>query len=323
MHPPTDTHERWIREPRLLLDPSLVGTLHRELRERLGSEEAEETLLQAGFFHGLSDAVRLQRAEGEGEARPVAPRLSLAFGPCHREAAGSGRIELRLRGAFPERVEADAVVASLGRRTEPACQISAGYASGWLSGLWDCDVLAVEERCAAADGGRCVFVARSLRAWQRDPNAVSARRLHPTPWAELRRAVQKQLSKEQHPDIEHATTAEKPAICVWESVMTVPYAGEDTIQAVQAVTRASRTPIDVVVLNLDGAVVDDGVETVSLERVVDAIQEGGAETVLVGASPLSGRVIEQFGRAGFLVREDLCQAIAVAFQVSQFLRLSM
>ena len=323
MHLPAPAHDGWIREPRLFLDPRLLGALHRELRRRLGEEEVGEVLLQAGFVHGLSDAMRLLRAAEDGAATPIAPHLPLDLGLCNRETTASGNIELNLRGTFPERVEAEAVIAGLGRRAEPSCQISIGYVSGWLSGLWERDMVAVEERCAAADSDRCVFVARSPRAWVRQPSASSERQLRSLPFADLRRAAQHYAATAPDAVVELPVHDTKPTICVWESIMVVPYAGEETIQAVQAVTRASHTPIDVVVLNLDGAVVDDGFETVSLERVVDAIQEGGAEAVLVGASPLSGRVLEQFGRAGLLVRDDLSQGIAAAFQVSQFLRLGM
>jgi hypothetical protein len=71
------------------------------------------------------------------------------------------------------------------------------------------------------------------------------------------------------------------------------------------------------VIDLDGAVVDDGFGAVALERVVDAIHGWGAEAVLTGLSPLSQRVVSALTGDPIVVPKDLHNAIATAFRIAE------
>ena len=106
--------------------------------------------------------------------------------------------------------------------------------------------------------------------------------------------------------------------------MVVPYSGEETARAVEGVAMdAGSELVSVVIVDLGGAVVDDGFAAVALERVVEVIQSWGAEAVIAGASPLSARLVSSLGRGALVVRQDLQGAIATAFQIADFQRFGM
>ena len=105
---------------------------------------------------------------------------------------------------------------------------------------------------------------------------------------------------------------------VWGPVMVVPYAGDQTAVAVEAVSRQpAAAGVTVVVVDLQGAIVDDGFGAVALERVVEVIESHGAEAVLAGLSPLSARVVAGLGHEPIATRKDLRSAIALAFQIAE------
>jgi anti-anti-sigma regulatory factor len=316
-----------IRDPRVLLDPRLLGMLHRELRERLGIEDTDPVLRQAGFFHGLRDALRLQASLAAGldgqPIRPVAPLLALDLEAVDDATSRGSANEFVVRGSLPECLEAEAVLSTLGRCVAPACLLSLGYASGWLSGIWDRDVLAREENCAASAGGCCTFSARTVEAWHALDAVSDLQFADGFPFRALRDAVREELGRGESAIGPHFDRS-SAAVHVWGPVMVVPYSGEDTADTVEIVAReAASGEISVVIVDLEGAVVDDGFAAVALERVVEVIQSAGAEAVIAGASPLSGRVVSNLGRGGLVVRADLRSAIAAAFQIAEFQRFGM
>jgi anti-anti-sigma regulatory factor len=240
--------------------------------------------------------------------------MRFAWSPAGARSGGA------LRGSWPAQIEAEAVLVARGRSAAPACRLSAGYTSGWISGLWEADVLAVERRCAAHGDRACTFEARDAAAWGAAHESTARRLLAELPFAALRQAVEREL-REAPADEDDAGTAfdpESPAVHVWGPVMVVPYAGDETAVAVEAVTREpAAAGVTVVVVDLHGAAVDDGFGAVALERVVDAIESHGAEAVIAGLSPLSERVVAGLARAPIVAGKDLRSAIATAFLIAE------
>ncbi len=69
--------EALVRDPRFLTDARLLAALHGEMRRRLGDAAADVALLQAGFFHGLRDALRVTgdaRVRNRQKPRAIRPR---------------------------------------------------------------------------------------------------------------------------------------------------------------------------------------------------------------------------------------------------------
>jgi len=305
-----------LRDARFVADPRLLAALHGELRRRLGDAEATAALLQAGCQHGLRDALCVARdlvprsRRSDGPAACAAPLVPFQV----RSAADDhGSV---LHGRWPHGTEAEAVLRARGRASGPACLVSVGYTSGWLSALGDADIVAVERGCSVAGASGCHFEAREAAAWRAlaDPAALALLAL--LPFGALREAATSELPP--LPEPVGAFDPDSPAVHVWGPVMVVPYSGEDTAATIESVARdPGAAGVSVVVIDLDGAVVDDGFGAVALERVVDAIHGWGAEAVLTGLSPLSQRVVSGLAGDPIVVPKDLQDAIATAFRIAE------
>lgn len=312
-----DTHDELAREPRLLTDAILLGAVHAEFVERLGADDACEALRQIGFVLGLRDGLRVVRAGFEGLARgtapPAAPALSLELdAPLLDDSA------LPLRGRFPSAFEARARARLLGPSDTVECHLSAGYASGWLSGLLDVDVDAAEERCTARGDDGCTFVAHEACADEerRTDSALSQR---PFPFAALRERVEDELDAERQGVGPCVVDPDSPAIHVWGPVMVVPFGGpDDSLRAIDLIGRdPAARDVAVVVIDLTGTVIDDAFGAAALESVLDAIESWGAEPVLAGVCPLSQRIVADLERHHLVVRKDMSSAVASAFQIAE------
>jgi hypothetical protein len=306
-----------VREPRVLLDPRFLGALHVELEDELGTESAAVTLLQIGFLHGLRDAVqavgRLAQAEEAAAAdvlpSPLPTRLCAASQPRPRGA-------VELHGSWPERSEASARLASLGRSPHCACAVSAGYTSGWLSGLFDADIAVLETSCSATGAAECRFVAREAAAWRELPEAGARALLAALPFEALRRAIRDEAAPA--PADPRRFDGEAAVIHIWGPVMVIPFCGPD--EALQALDLIGRDPsarhVSVVVVDLSGAIIDEAFGAVALEQLAEGVEAIGAELVVAGVGELSAPVIAGLSHPPLLVVKDLHAAIATAFQVA-------
>lgn len=301
-------------DPRFLADPHLLVAIHAELRGGQGIDAASGALLRAGFLHGLRDGVRARH--GDGVVGMAAPVLAMRFASA--TAGGSAGRPLALRGSWPGKVEAEAVLIARGRPSVPSCLLSAGYTSGWMSALWESDVLVVERRCAACGDDVCTFEARDAGAWQAGDESIASALLAALPFGALRDRIDRELREAPGPPSGDAFDPGSPAIHVWGPVMVVPYAGDETAVAVEAVScDPAALGVTVVVVDLQGAIIDDGFGAVALERVVEVIEGHGAEAVLAGISPLSERAVAGLSHGSIWVRKDLRSAIALGFQIAE------
>jgi hypothetical protein len=303
------------REPRLLWNAEFLASLHQDLGERLGPERAQAVLLQLGFLHGLTDALGVLRAgfaplEPPGEGRLAAPRLAIQLAPVR-----GGR---EWRGSWPEGLEVRALGAHEGGRDAALCQASAGYTAGWLSGILDADLLALEESCRALGDAECAFVARDAHDWltRGAPRARAA--LEALDFAQLRRLAAEHLPAAEAREVGERYEPGSAVIHVWGPVMVLPFAGSD--ECLRSLELLGRDPgargVKVVIVDLSGAVIDEGFGAASLEQVLDAVEGWGAEPLLTGISPFSERVVADLERTHLVIRKDLPDAIASAFQIA-------
>ena len=312
-------------EPRLLWDSRFLGALHDELREQLGGREADAALLQLGFLHGLRDALQVVLETFGHAARstapvPSRPRLTLHLVP------GTQAEGFALAGSWPERFEAEAILGAVGPGTAPRCRMSTGYTSGWLSGIHDADLLAVERRCAVRGDPQCHFDVREASAWdaeaQREPEAQTL--LEALPFAALRDVVARHLETAPASEPARAEAFEpgSAVVHVWGPVMVIPFSGAE--EASRTLELIARDPgargVRVVIVDLAGAILDEGFGAVALEQVLDAIEGWGAEPVLTGVSPLSQGLVADLERSHLLIHKDLPEAIAAGFQIARALQ---
>jgi hypothetical protein len=315
-----DLAETLREEPRFLSDATFIGAVHGELRERLGPGDARAALLQLGFLHGLRDALELVTRGMRGAARaaqPSGPRIALALDSAARTNGEA------VRGAFRDAIEARALREVLGGQSSACCALSSGYASGWLSGLFDTDLFVRERACSAAGDARCEFEARTPEDWAATSGADldDVARL---PFSPLRDLVARHLAAQPEASEGSKSSFEEgtPVIHVWGPVMVIPYAGADeTIQGLDLIRRdAGARDVRVVVVDLAGAIVDESFGSLELERVLEAIERLGAEPVLTGIAPLSERAVSELEVSHLVVRKDLAAAIATAFQIADAMK---
>lgn len=311
-----DEHDDLVREPRLLGDARLLAAVHTELRERFGIADAATALIQIGYALGLRDALRALRGgfhAARASASPAAPALAIQLDALPSPAGA----RFELRGTWPVRHEASACAAA--GIPEPGCHVSAGYTSGWLSGLYDTELVALEQTCRARGDAACRFVAREPADWRDDADPASLAALAALAGDEIRVRIEAELDAEAVPQERAVLDPDSPAVHVWGPVMVVPFGGSD--DSVRAVDLIGRDPaareVSVVVLDLTGAVIDEGFGALALEHVLDAIEGWGAEPVLAGVSPLSEAVVADLQRTHLVVRKDLTNAIAYAFQIAE------
>ena len=305
-----------VREPRVLLDPRFLGALHAELEDELGSEPAAVTLLQIGFLHGLRDALHavVQLVQTDDDARLTALPSPLPTRLRATPAAGP-RGAIELHGSWPERCEASARLASLGRCAHTACAVSAGYTSGWLSGLFDADIAVLETSCAASGAAACRFVAREAEAWRESEGAEASALLAALPFEALREAIRGESAP---PPAAGGFDGEAAVIHIWGPVMVIPFCGPD--EALQALDLIGRDPsarqVSVVVVDLSGAIVDEAFGAMALEQLIEGVEALGAEIIFAGVGELSDPVVAGLSNPPLLIVKELNSAIATAFQVA-------
>ncbi len=307
-----------VREPRVLLDPRFLGALHAELEDELGCEPANTTLLQIGFLHGLRDALhavgRLTQTEEASALASIPsplPTRMCAAGPTKPPGA------IELHGSWPQRSEASARLASVGRSEHCACAVSAGYTSGWLSGLFDADIAVLETSCGATGAAECRFIAREAEAWLAAPDAAVETLLAALPFAALRQAIRNEPAPEPKEPVK-GFDGEAAVIHIWGPVMVIPFCGPD--EALQALDLIGRDPsarqVSVVVLDLNGAIVDEAFGAVALEQLIEGVESIDAEIIFAGVGELSANVVAELSTPPLLIVKDLHSAIATAFQVA-------
>lgn len=311
-----------LREPGVLLDPRFLSTLRRELEQQVGGEETSRTLLQIGFLHGLRDASRIvdeglmgPGGAGMGAASPLPIRFR-----SRSDQPGT----LELHGCWPERSEATAWLSRREVASEASCWLSAGYSSGWLSGILNADVVALETTCCTTGADSCSFVAREAEVWRRRGEAHALAALDALPFEALRALIAAR-SAETPPAVDPGAHGEEPVVHIWGPVMVIPFGGLD--EGLMALELIGRDPeaaeVSVVVIDLGGAVVDEVFGTVVLERMVESIEAWGAEALFAAVSPLSERAVAELERQPLMVCKDTQEAIATAFRIAESQRISL
>jgi anti-anti-sigma regulatory factor len=311
------------RESRVLLDPAFLASLHAEMEGELGDETAARMLLQMGFVHGLQDASRALAREATAGALHPPLRIDCRV---RRGEGPPGAIELE--GCWPTGQEASGRVSALGASTAAICALSAGYTSGWLSGTLGVDLMAVETECSASGQPACRFIVREVCVWRSDSDVAVAERADALPFDAVRELVRQRSAREQAEQREEREVSAGEAnridrnaavVHIWGPVMVIPYSGPDeALAALELIGReSSAEQVSVVVVDLEGAVVDEAFGAVALEQIVQTIEGWGAEAIFVEPSPLSKRTLANLDHRPLLVVKGLDQAIASALQVAQ------
>jgi hypothetical protein len=277
--------------------------------------------------------------------------------PCQSREISGATGAICVEGAWPDRHEASAYLSQLGpasraqraqvspnepkasedhqvgerRPSESVCYLSAGYTSGWLSGAFDADLIAVETSCCATGQHVCQFVAREAAEWTSRGDPRAARSLAALPFPALRALVRGRFSHvpENAPPEEIAIPGgmdrDAAAVHIWGPVMVLPYAGpNETISALELLSRdPAASSVSVIVVDLGGAIIDEAFGALALEQLVQTAEGWGAEVIFVDPSPLSERALADLEHPPLLVEKGLEAAVALAFQIARSQRRSV
>ena len=313
-----DPEEVLKRDPYVLLDARFAGRLHVQLAKTLAPDEVAAVLLRMGFLHGLTDALRSCSSDSESASSHSIPPLAMQY----RVELREGRTEIR--GVWPEGSEASARLAAGACDASGACALSAGYTSGWLSGMFETDLLAVEEECSATGHPTCRFIAREASEWQHQGGTIGAL-LEALPFDSDRalvrtREAMRRLAKTSEDTTVGLAGIDRGSACVhiWGPVMVLPFGGAE--EGLRTLDLLGQDPeaqqVSVVVVDLADAIIDPAFGALALELIVRTADSWGAETLFAEPSALSEPVLADLDHPPLLVLKALEQAIATAFQIA-------
>jgi diguanylate cyclase (GGDEF)-like protein/PAS domain S-box-containing protein len=160
------------RRRAVLLDVEALGALRQQLIDTLGEELARGILARFGYAHGYADAKILGESfswETDTDWLAAGPHLHILEGIVH---VTTEKIEFdrssghfHMQGIWRNSYEAEAHLKIRGRSDHPVCWTLTGYASGYASGFFGRDLLAIETECLGRGNHRCRFEIRPAAAW--------------------------------------------------------------------------------------------------------------------------------------------------------------
>ena len=316
-----------MNDPKLFVDGRFLASLLVELNDELGAADASLLLFQIGLLHGLRDAARLSRlhdafGEAPGASRFMGvPETTPLVMSWMLEATHLETETLWITGSWPQRHEAIARCTRLGAVAEPACWMSAGYTSGWLSGTLDRALVVREVECAARGDAACRFEAREASQWQRCDDVAMQRLLSEVPFEAFRKLAISPVVERRDassPAADGQFDRSQSVVHIWGPVMVLPFTTLD--EALGTVDMLGRDPgigeIRAVVIDLREQTLDEGFGAAALEQILETIESWDAQSLITGVSPSSEAVISSIEASHLVLRKDLSEAIATAFQIA-------
>jgi predicted hydrocarbon binding protein len=315
-----------MNDPKLFLDSRFLASLQVELEDELDARNASLVLFQIGLLHGLRDAARASRGHDDEtivttRATAETPSVVMAWqAGIQQDASGKMSIE----GTWPECHEAVARCSRLGPTLSPQCWMSAGYTSGWLSGTLEGSFVVRELSCASTGGTECRFEAREASDWQAAGNADMDWLIAQVPFEAFRKVANSPpVERGAYPPIgadasEGGFDRSQAVVHIWGPVMVLPFTTlEEALGTVDMLGRDSGiSEIRAVVVDLRERPLDEGFGAAALEQILEIIDSWNAQSLITGVSPEAERAIASLEASHLVLRKDLTEAIATAFQIA-------
>ena len=315
-----------MNDPKLFVDGRFLASLLVELEDELNESDARLALFQIGLLHGLRDAARLRRTQDDESClkSPETPQTTPLVMQWTEGARTDDQQRVSFRGCWPERHEAVARLSRLGTADSPQCSMSAGYTTGWLCGSLDRSIIVREVECAVNGGEVCRFEARETSAWQEIDAPDVQTILSQVPFEAFRKVVASPaIERDLNPPIGADTNKggfdrSQAAVHIWGPVMVLPFTTLD--EALGTIDMLGRDPgiseIRAVVIDLRDRPLDEGFGAAALEQILETIESWNAQSLITGVSPESEAAIASLEVSHLVLRKDLSEAIASAFQIS-------
>ena len=317
-----------MNDPKLFVDSRFLASLLVELQEELGSYDASLVLFQIGLLHGFRDAARIcQERAGDDHPLQYTENMETTALLMRSAAGASTNAEgvISLDGSWPERHEAVARCARLGAAEEPTCWMSAGYTSGWLSGTLNRSLIAREIECSARGDEACRYAVREAEVWHALGESSVRQLLSEIPVEAIRAAAAAPAidgpgnrASEVGGESDSQFDRMQPVVHIWGPVMVLPFTTLD--EALGTIDMLGRDPgiseIRAVVVDLRERPLDDGFGAAALEQILETIESWNAQSIITGVCAESESAIASLEASHLVLRKDLSEAVATAFQIS-------
>lgn len=321
-----------MNDPKLFVDGRFLASLLVELEDELGARDADLALFQIGLLHGLRDAARVCREPGGaapgGAGRKPAPHPAETTavvmhwtGGARTDVAGAFSLE----GVWPERHEAVARCSRLGAARDPACWMSAGYTTGWLSGTLNRPLVAREIECAARGDAACRFEVQETDVWRARREATVEWLLAEVPFEAFRKvALAPPVDRQRDalgppPPAAGQFDRDQPVVHIWGPVMVLPFTTlDEALGTVDMLGRDSGiAEIRSVVVDLRDQPIDEGFGAAALEQILETIESWEAQSLITGVSAAAEAALADLESSHIVIRKDMQTAIATAFQIAE------
>jgi len=317
-----------MNDPKLFVDGRFLASLLVELQDELGPRNASLALFQIGLLHGLRDAARVchehptTRDDMEADTPDTTSLVMHWTAGAQTDESGA----FSLDGIWPERHEAVARCSRLGASDQPSCWMSAGYTTGWLSGTLNRSVIAREVECAARGDEACRFEVQESGVWSERDQSDMKWLLSEVPFETFRKvAITPPIERADGPPAGTAGIGNdsqfdrsQAVVHIWGPVMVLPFTTLD--EALGTVDMLGRDPgiseIRAVVVDLREQPLDEGFGAAALEQVLETIESWNAQSLITGVSPAAEAAMASLEASHLVLRKDLTEAIATAFQIA-------
>ncbi|MCL6633415.1 MAG: XylR N-terminal domain-containing protein [Alicyclobacillus herbarius] len=152
-----------------LMSVEALGILRRDLASTLGLERVKGFLMRYGWACGQNDAQSIRTMfawDSERELYLAGPTLHTLEGMVTVDPwelyVDKDSHTLYFTGEWRNSYEADEHIRYFGISEEPVCYTLHGYASGYLSEIFDEPILVTEAKCRGKGDSQCVYTAKSL-----------------------------------------------------------------------------------------------------------------------------------------------------------------
>jgi len=312
-----------MNDPKLFVDGRFLASLLVELQDELGPRHASLALFQIGLLHGLRDAARVCHGHDQDEAAADTPDTTALVMQWTAGASTDDQGAFFLEGTWPERHEAVARCSRLGANESPSCWMSAGYTTGWLSGTLNRSLVAREVECAARGDEACRFEVQEAGVWDTRGDGDMQWLLAEVPFEAFRKVavappIERDAPLPGTPEADGQFDRSQPVVHIWGPVMVLPFTTLD--EALGTVDMLGRDPgiheIRAVVVDLRERPLDEGFGAAALEQVLETIESWNAQSLITGVSPAAEAAMASLEASHLVLRKDLSEAIATAFQIA-------
>lgn len=158
---------RFAGQRALLIDAAALGSLRKELTEKIGETATRAVLTRFGFVHGWRTAESMEaqfKWETTDDWANALGRIHMIEGMYRLEPDSPGPLS-REGLTVLDSYEAEQHVAHLGRSEGSACWTITGLMSGYLSRVLGKRIYVLEERCVGRGDNVCQLFGRTREEW--------------------------------------------------------------------------------------------------------------------------------------------------------------